>query len=97
MFSINKRVYFRFIEVSVASTPSGSYRDFRFLLVEEDTARTNIGIFAYMGRTTDVPQVSWKISQHESVRPFTWKSMTLTAQPWASPTNHLNKTPDTYR
>ena len=68
LYSIFVFVYL-FIAFSVAPTSSGSYDDFQLLLVQEDPRRTNIGIFACMGRTTDAPQVSWKTSPHESFCP----------------------------
>ena len=79
---------------SFALKTSGSYGDFQLLLVEKDPTRTNIGIFACMGRTTDAPQVSWKTSPMESFCPdwdsnpcserlSGWKLRTSTARPWA--------------
>ena len=56
---------------SRTATHLGSYGDFQHLLVEEDPTRTNIGLFARMGRTNDAPHESWKTSQHESFRPAT--------------------------
>ena len=47
-----------FAGFSVATTPSGSYGDFQLFLVEEDPTRTDIGIFAYMCRKINAPQVS---------------------------------------
>ena len=63
-----------------------------FLMVEEDPTRTNIEKFVGMGRTTDVPQVSWKASLHESWIPdrdsnargeglSDWKPRTSTIRP----------------
>ena len=56
---------------SVTPTPLESYGDFQLLMVEKDPTRTNIRIFACMGRTIDAPQlqVSWKTSPHESFCP----------------------------
>ena len=47
----------------------GHYRDVQVLQLEEDSIRTNIGIFACMSKTTDAPHVSWKTFNNEVFGP----------------------------